>query len=155
NTPWTRCAFFNLVDQAPPSTAMTTMPRVTDFSVSPTSTPVNSPVTITYAVSGGSYPLQQVELWRTDYASYLQGNWPQYPAQTSVLSGNTYTYAGSFADTPPMYAGTWVYGVHVRNTAYAWNDERNSQSGFMPTSFEPVVVSVYQVAGFTSQAQPF
>jgi len=98
-------------------TAIDNPPRVEAFDVSPRSTTLGNPFTISYTVSDDK-GLTRVELWRAEDSGGSPVNW-QKIKEVSV-SGTR--YSGSFSDAPTSVGSYW-YGIHVVDTAGQWVTE--------------------------------
>jgi murein DD-endopeptidase MepM/ murein hydrolase activator NlpD len=111
-------------------------PTVQAFQVTPQSLTSGESFTIEYTVSDtrGS-GLNRVELWRKDE----QSDWQEI--KRDALSGGDGPISGSFSDAPSD-SGKYWYGIHVVDNAGNWNDEKNSNSNYQPTSYSPVEVEV-------------
>ncbi len=127
-------------DNAPPITQA--------FQVSPLSLTSGEPFTIDYTVSDNSGSgLKQVELWRKDE----QSDWQEIDRNT--LAGENGPTSDSFTDSPSAPGKYW-YGIHVVDNAGNWNDEKNTNTNYQPSEFEPVEVVVKEaaIAKVSSQA---
>lgn len=92
-------------------------PKVVAFDVTPKSTNLSNPFTISYAVSDDK-GLTRVELWRADDSGGSPVNWQKI--KESSISGTS--YSGSFSDTPSSIGSYW-YGIHVVDTKGQWTTE--------------------------------